>query len=449
MIDELARAEVATRPCVAAATWAMPERQLVEALDAAHRLEQRLAAIKLALVRELDGRGVAVAEGAASTAVWLRDRLRLTVPTARRLVDLAAALDEGSPAVRDAFAEGRVDAEQVRVIAATTATVNTAAGPEAADQAVGILLEWAGQFDPSLLRRLSSRILDHVAPEIAEAAAAKALDAETARAARDRHLTLSDLHDGRLRLTGSLDAETAALLRAAIEPLTAPSGPDDGRSPGQRRHDALGDVCRLALRTGELPEHGGEPAQIVVTASYDALAGQLGAGTLDTGLALPAETIRRLACDAGVLPAVLGSAGQVLDVGRQRRLVSGPLRRALILRDGGCAFPGCDRPPRWCEGHHLRHWSDGGRTSLTNAVLLCRHHHRQVHHHGWQVRLAGDGHPEFVPPAWLDPHQRPRRNRHHRPAHRRDRPQATRPAGTPRRALGRSPRRTPTHPRPP
>ncbi|WBB67126.1 HNH endonuclease signature motif containing protein [Micromonospora sp. WMMD812] len=410
MIDELARAETAIWPCRDAAAGAMPEQQLVEALETAHRLEQRLAAIKLALIREFDGRGLAVAQGATSTAVWLRDRLRLTVPAARRLVDLAAALDDGPPAVRDALAEGRVDAEQARVIAETTATVRAEAGPTAADKAVDLLVEWAGEFEPGLLRKLGSRVLDHVAPEVAEAAAGRALEAEATRAARDRHLTLSDLRDGRLRLTGSLDAETAALLRAAIEPLTAPSGPDDPRSPGQRRHDALGDVCRLALRTGELPDHGGEPAQLVVTTSYDSLTRQLGSGTLDTGLALTAEAVRRLACDAGLLPAVLGGAGQVLDVGRQRRLVSGALRRALVVRDGGCAFPGCDRPPRWCEGHHLRHWSDGGDTSLANAVLLCRHHHRQVHHHGWQVRLAGDGHPEFVPPVWLDPRQRPRRN---------------------------------------
>ncbi|WP_435207487.1 DUF222 domain-containing protein [Micromonospora sp. bgisy143] len=173
-------------------------------------------------------------------------------------------------------------------------------------------------------------------------------------------------------------------------------------------------MCRLALRTGELPDHGGEPAQIVVTTSFDVLARQLDAGTLDTGPRLTPETVRRLACDAAILPAVLGSNGQILDVGRQRRLVTGPLRRALVLRDRGCAFPGCDRPPRWCDAHHIRHWADGGGTSLTNSVLLCGHHHRHVHQGEWRVRLGGDGHPEFVPPAWLDPAQVPRRNHYHR-----------------------------------
>ncbi|MBM0235209.1 DUF222 domain-containing protein [Micromonospora sp. STR1_7] len=414
MLAGLAQAEDAVAACADTAPWALAEHEVAAALDAAHRIEQRLAAVKLTLVREIDGRGTARTHGASSTAVWLRERLCLTVATARRLVDLAAALDTGNPGVRQALADGDINLEQVRVIADTVDTVHGAAGPEAADKAVGVLLDWAGQFDPTLLRKLSTRILDHVAPDIADAAAQAALEAEARRATRDRHITLSDLGGGRLRLTGTLDTEAAGLLRAAIDPLTAPSGPDDTRSPGQRRHDALADLCRLTLRTGELPENGGEPVQVVVTTSYDSLVGQLDAGILDTGLGLTPETVRRLACDATILPAVLGGAGQPLDVGRQRRLVNGPLRRALVLRDRGCAFPGCDRPPRWCDAHHIRHWADGGATSLDNAVLLCGHHHRHIHHNDWTVRLAPDGHPEFIPPAWLDPDQLPRRNQYHR-----------------------------------
>ncbi|MEU4471954.1 DUF222 domain-containing protein [Micromonospora sp. NPDC023888] len=414
MVEELAQADDAVAACVDDAAWALADDELIAALDAAHRLEQRLAAVKLALVREIDGRGTAQAQGASSTAVWLRERLRLTVPTARRLVDLAAALDTGNPGVRAALANGDITVDQARVIADTVATVHTSAGAEAADKAVGVLTDWAGQFDPTLLRKLGTRILDHVAPDIADAAAQAALEAEARRATRDRHVTLSELSDGRLRLTGILDSETAGLLRAAIDPLSAPSGPDDQRSPGQRRHDALADICRLTLRTGDLPDHGGDPAQIVITTSFDALARQLGSGALDTGFHLTPETVRRLACDAAILPTVLNSTGQPLDVGRQRRLVTGPLRRALVLRDRGCAFPGCDRPPRWCDAHHIRHWSDGGDTSLNNAVLLCGHHHRHLHHNDWTVRLAGDGHPEFIPPAWLDPDQIPRRNHYRR-----------------------------------
>ncbi|MEH0929703.1 DUF222 domain-containing protein, partial [Micromonospora sp. CPCC 205558] len=272
MVEELARADDAVAACVDAAAWALTEEDLIAALDATHRLEQRLAAVKLTLVREIDGRGTAHTQGASSTAVWLRERLRLTVSAARRLVDLATALDTGNPGIRQALADGAISLDQARVVTDTVTTVQQAAGAEAADKAVGVLVDWAGQFDPTLLRKLGTRILDHVAPDLADAAAKAALDAEAARADRDRHLTLSEQTDGRLRLTGILDAETAGLLRAAIDPLTAPSGPDDQRSPGQRRHDALADVFRLALRTGELPDSGGDPAQIVVSTNYDSLA---------------------------------------------------------------------------------------------------------------------------------------------------------------------------------
>ncbi|MER7586018.1 DUF222 domain-containing protein [Micromonospora sp. NPDC127501] len=413
MVEELAQADDAIAACADAAAWALPEHELIAALDAAHRLEQRLAAVKLALIRELDGRGTARTHGASNTAVWLREHLRLTIPAARRLIDLATVLDTGNPGIRQALADGAISLDQARVIADTIDTVNTSADAETADKAAGVLVGWASQFDPTHLRKLGTRILDHVAPDIADAATQAALDAEAHRATRDRHLTLSEQTDGRLRLTGTLDTETAALLRAAVDPLSTPCGPDDTRSAGQRRHDALAEVCRLTLRTSALPNSGGEPAQIFTT-TYDALTRQLGAGALDTGLSLTPDTVRRLACDATILPAVLDGSGHVLDVGRQRRLITGPLRRALVLRDRGCAFPGCDRPPRWCHAHHIHHWTDGGPTSLNNAVLLCGHHHRHLHHSDWTVHLGRDGHPEFTPPAWLDPEQLPRRNHYHR-----------------------------------
>jgi hypothetical protein len=141
----------------------------------------------------------------------------------------------------------------------------------------------------------------------------------------------------------------------------------------------------------------------------------VGVGVLDDAGLLTPASVRRLACDAAILPAVLGSHGQILDFGRQRRTFTGPLRRALVLRDGGCAFPGCDRPARWCDSHHIQHWTDGGPTRLDNAVLLCGHHHRVIHQARWLVRVnPRDGRPEFVPPADLDPNQLPRRNTYHR-----------------------------------
>ncbi|GAA5198393.1 hypothetical protein GCM10023322_71660 [Rugosimonospora acidiphila] len=206
------------------------------------------------------------------------------------------------------------------------------------------------------------------------------------------------------------------MVRAAIDPLCAPRPADEAglRSPQQRRADALVEVCRLALAGGELPDNGGDRPQVTVTVDLDTLRRQIGAATLDDGTVLSPAAARRLACDAGIVPAVLGSTGQVLDLGRERRLFTGPIRRALVLRDRGCAFPGCDRPPRWCDGHHLISWLDDGPTSLDNGVLLCAHHHRVIHQGDWQVRVASDGLPEFIPPRYLDPDQQPRRNIYHR-----------------------------------
>ncbi|HEX7745283.1 MAG TPA: DUF222 domain-containing protein, partial [Micromonosporaceae bacterium] len=323
-------------------------------------------------------------------------------------------------AVRAALASGRVAVEQARVIGDAVAALPADAGAEVADRAAGLLLQWADRFDPSILRRLGQRVLSHVDPDSGHAAELAALQRAEERAHRRRHLTWSTGPDGQTRLTGLLDAETSGLLHAALDPLCAPHGIGDQRSPGQRRADALAEVCRLTLHTGQLPDNGGDRPQLLVTTQFDLLTGQLGAGTLDTGLRLTPETVRRLACDAQILPAVLGAAGQVLDVGRQRRLITGPLRRALVLRDRGCAFPGCDRPVRWCDAHHITAWTDGGPTALHNSVLLCRHHHRVIHHGEWAVRLAADGHPEFLPPAWIDPDRRPRRNPHHHDPHHHD-----------------------------
>jgi hypothetical protein len=282
-------------------------------------------------------------------------------------------------------------------------------------------VEQADQFDPHLLRRLGGRILTHVAPDLAEHAERHALEAAEARAQRDRYLTLTATGDGAVRLSGRLSTEAAAVINAALDPLCRPGRPvarlivdGEQRSPGQRRADALVEVCRLALAGGELPDNGGDRPQLVVTVPFDPLTRTLGAGWLDTGQRLSPAAVRRLACDARVLPAILGGDGQILDLGRERRLITGPLRRALVLRDGGCTFPGCDRPPRWCDGHHLKHWTDGGETALHNAVLLCGHHHRVIHTGEWQVHLTADGRPEFTPPTWLDPTGRPRRNTFHR-----------------------------------
>jgi hypothetical protein len=134
---------------------------------------------------------------------------------------------------------------------------------------------------------------------------------------------------------------------------------------------------------------------------------------LDTGIALTPAELRLLACDAGIIPAVLGSPSQVLDLGRATRNFTLAQRRALAIRDRGCIAPGCDYPPATCHGHHaVLTWAEGGPTDLDNGALLCTFHHHQVHRQDWQVILAENGYPALIPPRSIDPDQRPRQ--HHR-----------------------------------
>jgi len=415
MREALVLAAKAIGDCASSSAWGLSDGELVSALDAVQVLEQRLAAVKLGLVREVDGRGLAVAQGASSTVVWLRQRFRMSVTSAKRLVELAAALDSGPPVLREALVDGAVNTEQAQAIAASVTALPSEAGPEVVEKAATVLVGYAAEHDPVALRRLGTRILEVAAPQLADELDREALLRAEERALWERFLTLSPSGDGAVRILGRLDAEAAASVRSALEPLCVPGRIDgDDRNAGQRRADALVEICQLALRTGDLPDHGGDRPQVVVTVGFDALLRQLGTGLLDDGDMLTPAAARRLACDARILPAVLDSAGQPLDLGRDRRLFTGPVRRALVLRDGGCAFPGCDRSAKWCDGHHVVHWVDGGATRLGNAVLVCGFHHRLLHKGDWTVHIGHDGRPEFTPPAWIDPQQRPRRNQYHR-----------------------------------
>jgi hypothetical protein len=226
-------------------------------------------------------------------------------------------------------------------------------------------------------------------------------------------------------IDGLLDPEAGETLLTALDPLARPTTAEDDRSGAQRRADALTELARRALEGGRLPNSGGVRPQVTVTVDLAGLLGQAGVpgGVGDWVGPLPAETVRRLACDAAVtrvlvtrhhandthadatgdlaarlrtavslLPPALGGAPtQPLEVGRATRVVSAAQRTALAVRDGGCVFPGCDRPLAWCEAHHLRHWLHGGPTDLGNLVLLCRTHHRAVH--------EGGQHPHRLQPA--------------------------------------------------
>jgi Domain of unknown function (DUF222)/HNH endonuclease len=179
------------------------------------------------------------------------------------------------------------------------------------------------------------------------------------------------------------------------------------RTASQRDADALVELAHRALEAGDLPTEGGERPQVVVTVSLAVLRGRIGSASLALGGPINADVARRIACDAQVIPMVLGARGEPLDVGRASHTIPTAIRRAVIVRDRGCAFPGCSVPARWCEIHHIVHWADDGPTSVGNCVALCGRHHRLLHHSSWRIHLAG-GIPEFHPPPWLG--GPPRRN---------------------------------------
>ena len=200
--------------------------------------------------------------------------------------------------------------------------------------------------------------------------------------------------DGMAEYRLRLDPEGSAVLEAILGPLAAPQPStehgSDTRTSDQRRADALVEVCRRAAAAG-----GSAPATakaaVVVTMGFQDLLERTGAGTTLTGELLAPETVRRMACDDAIIPAVLGPKGQILDLGRTTRLVTAKQFLALSLRDRGCTFPGCSRPPGWCHGHHVISWLDGGPTDPPNLALLCPRHHTIVHQKGYTATVTAFG----------------------------------------------------------
>ncbi len=250
------------------------------------------------------------------------------------------------------------------------------------------------------------KLRDAVAQWRESADAERAVEDEERRFGR-RRLHLSAALDGMVRVDGELDpstGQTVITALRAVEDADVRSGvghrsgeqhgrsaEPDARTPAQRRADALGEICRQWLDLAERPLVSGERPHVVVTMDLESLEGRLGrrCELEDTG-PMTSETARRWACDANVTRVITDGSSQPLDVGRKTKVVPPALRRAVAVRDGGCAFPGCDRPSSWCDAHHIRHWADGGSTSLANLVLLCRRHHRLVHHRRFSVEMTNE-----------------------------------------------------------
>jgi hypothetical protein len=204
-----------------------------------------------------------------------------------------------------------------------------------------------------------------------------------------------------VRVDGDLDPENGETVLSAIRVVMdaeARSGAEDSRTSAQRRADALAEVCRQWLNRSDRPQVGGERPHVTVTVSAETLRDLRGSAECDHAGPVPAEVARRLACDASIVRVVLAGSSEPLDVGRRTPVPSPVQRRAVILRDGRCRFPVCDRPPAWCDVHHIVHWPDGGRTDMCNLILLCRRHHRMCHaREGFRLAVE-DSRPVFRRP---------------------------------------------------
>ncbi|QCW50758.1 DUF222 domain-containing protein [Nocardioides dongxiaopingii] len=368
--------------------------------EATADLVPRLAAV-IAGVQELEARLVRHAEdiempgtiGARSTAQWLARITRVTGREASRKARLAHDLAAHEP-TRAAMAAGRVHAEQAQVIAAAVDDLGDE-HTHLSDQAEAHLLGEAAHHDAHDLKVLGRRILETIDPDKADEHEARLLGAEEARAWRKTRFTLWDDGEGLAHGTFAIPTAQASMLRKALAALAAPkhvrategAGSYDFDKPTpERLGRAFGEYVER-YPADRLPSMGGTNATVVVTMTLGTLLGDLQAAHLDTDVALSPGQARRMACEAGIIPAVLDGAGHVLDVGRRRRFHNPAQRLAIALEQRHCQHPACTTPAAYCHTHHEVPWSRGGTTNTTDAVLLCPFHHHQAHASGARYPL--------------------------------------------------------------
>ncbi|WP_106849035.1 HNH endonuclease signature motif containing protein [Blastococcus sp. Marseille-P5729] len=324
----------------------------------------------------------------------------------------------------DAVRDGQgVSTDQVDVISKAMKRVhdNGDLGNEKRELAEQLLVRHAAGLTHAELQTTAAAVEQAVNPD-------GAVPSEHVAQAR-RGVTIGPLgRDGTHKLTGFLTRELKALFDAAIGPLAAPQPADDqagadDRTAAQRTHDALHDACQRLLDLAGVPASGGTAATVHITIDLDRLvealarlrddhagwSAQRAAGQIAGGDQLTITEVMRLARDATLIPVWISKTNGIVAYGRERRTASPSQTHALIARDQGCSFPGCEVPPDWCQRHHVVPWWAGGQTDLDNLTLVCGYHHREFDKRGWAVDIV-NGIPVWTPPAWLDPQRRPQVN---------------------------------------
>ena len=349
------------------------------------RAQNRLDAQAARSVREGELTQASEHDGLKTMQSWLRGHARLSPKAAHRLVRNGRAL-EHLPAVAAAFADGRVTAEQVAVIAPVTKPEHvTAAAQQGVDLAEvdALLAQTAETRAYAQLGQVVHHYLERLDP-----------DGPEPDPTEERELVWARRPDGGMDGRFHFDAVAGDKFQAAVESLLqAGRCAGDSRTRGQRQADALIQLCDNALASGELPITRTVKPHVFARIDLDDLVdSSTGAGVAHTqyGTVISAARARWLACDGGISRIVFGPDGAILDLGRTQRVANPYLRRAVELRDGGCVFAGCDAPAWWCDVHHLVHWAFGGETSQENSALLCERHHTKVHH-GFRIERQPHG----------------------------------------------------------
>jgi hypothetical protein len=373
---------------------AVPPRVLADEVLVLFTFIDRLHALALERLARVDAHGVATHESGTTTASWLRHHSGLPSGTASDLVRTARCLRSTLPSAAQALRDGEITVQHTRTIARTARLVEERTPESARGEAVAhvetVMLDVARAVDAGSLGGFAQRVRQVVDPD------GSLIDAN--RAHERRWLSTSKTVEGMVAIDGLLDPESGAMVLTALASATAPRGPDDHRSAGQRRADALVDMCAVCLDHGSLASSGGVRPHLLVTAPATSFATS-GEVTNPSSTEvpevswtgpLPNASVRRLGCDADITRVLLDGDSLPLDVGRSTRTVPQQIRHALVVRDRGCVAEGCDRPVAWTEAHHVVHWAEGGRTALDNLVLLCRTHHRKVHDAKWEFTRIGD-----------------------------------------------------------
>ncbi len=321
------------------------------------------------------------AMGSVSTPDWMRHQFNLGYGAAADLVCVGLEMDS-MPAAVQAVIDAEIGFQHLVQLARTKRAV----GAQPLDEE-HLLAE---------AKEVSVGRFWHLCQQARHAADADGVAREQANAVEARALRLSQQQDGTVTISGVLDPIGGATVSSALEPLARKSSQDDYRDRERRLADALVEVAHHAMDQATPRQR----PHLNVTATLGTLYMIPGSASaeLDHGMPVSGVTVNRIACDCSITRHIMDSGSVLVELGREKRVISAKLRKALEGRDRHCRWPGCTRLGSWCQAHHVIAWTRGGPTNLTNLVLLCTRHHWQVHEGRWQLYLYPKGHIEVVRP---------------------------------------------------